>query len=408
MDDKSALKVGITSIILIVLIAVLLIWKSGIFIRATGYELVGKFENINGLLTGAEVRYRGFKVGTVASVDPKPGDIRVYFWVKANIEVPEGSYLRVVFDGLIGEKYLDIRPDPKGKVILKPGSVLEGYATSSLADFVDVGTRNLEDTKAILESMRDVFTSQDVMNSLKSVVISTDKITYSINTLLQEMNKLASSGEINRIVTSLREVTDSLSTMTNQIQENILTEDTGNNINEIIYNLKIFTERLNDILPGAENDGAVSTRNASSPGKIIQDLRALKVKPQFELRYSTLNKLANYDALVDFKFRSSFIRAGIGDRLGTTQLLNIQQGFILSKSFTTRVGLINTEPGLGLDLKPFEKLCLSLEAYNLNNMQLDILSRYNVMKYFDLLFDLRKDAASNSYSNFLFGVSYHP
>ena len=97
-------KVGFVSFLMLSMIGALMMWQSTLLMRASGYELKGEFQNINGLLNGAEVRYRGFKVGRVSKVSPGPKKILVSFYVKDDIEVPQGSELRVIFDGLIGEK----------------------------------------------------------------------------------------------------------------------------------------------------------------------------------------------------------------------------------------------------------------------------------------------------------------
>jgi len=80
MSKTSPFKVGIFSILMVVVITSLLIWKSGILIKATGYNLIGEFEHVNGLLNGAAVSYRGYKVGTVSKVIPGPKSIKVTYF----------------------------------------------------------------------------------------------------------------------------------------------------------------------------------------------------------------------------------------------------------------------------------------------------------------------------------------
>jgi len=49
----------------IILIGMVIIWKSEIFLVGQGYELRASFESIEGLTIGSEVRFRGLKVGKV-------------------------------------------------------------------------------------------------------------------------------------------------------------------------------------------------------------------------------------------------------------------------------------------------------------------------------------------------------
>ena len=68
-------KVGLTTVIALVVLAMIISWKSEIFLIRTGYELIGSFKSIEGLTIGSEVRYRGFNIGKVMSIDPTPKDI---------------------------------------------------------------------------------------------------------------------------------------------------------------------------------------------------------------------------------------------------------------------------------------------------------------------------------------------
>ncbi|MFC1483368.1 MlaD family protein [Candidatus Margulisiibacteriota bacterium] len=79
---KNYIKVGIFTIIVICMTLVLITWKSRIFVRAGGYEVVGSFKTISGLAKGAPVRYRGYQIGTVAKIEPTHKDIRVTIWIK--------------------------------------------------------------------------------------------------------------------------------------------------------------------------------------------------------------------------------------------------------------------------------------------------------------------------------------
>ena len=113
--DKHAFRVGLISFVMCLMIATLLIWISGIFLRAGGYELKGRFSTVNGLLPGDDVRYRGYKVGRVFSIKPSPDHIEVSFRVRQGTNIPKNSKLRVLFDGLIGEKYMGVIPNTNEK-----------------------------------------------------------------------------------------------------------------------------------------------------------------------------------------------------------------------------------------------------------------------------------------------------
>jgi phospholipid/cholesterol/gamma-HCH transport system substrate-binding protein len=90
-----------------------------------GYELVARFERIDGLEVGADVKIAGIKVGRVLSqeVDPATWRAKVRFSVKAGLEIPADSTAAVASAGLLGGKYLSLVPGGEDRM-LKPGEEL--------------------------------------------------------------------------------------------------------------------------------------------------------------------------------------------------------------------------------------------------------------------------------------------
>lgn len=91
----------------------------------TGYPLRAKFDRIDGLNVGADVRVAGVKVGavTAARIDPKTFLAEVSFSVQLGIELPKDSSAEITSDGLLGGKYLSLVPGGDATV-LQPGQVV--------------------------------------------------------------------------------------------------------------------------------------------------------------------------------------------------------------------------------------------------------------------------------------------
>ncbi|MCP4050969.1 MAG: MCE family protein [bacterium] len=410
MEQENAFKVGFISLLMFIAIALLLVWKSGIFLRASGYELIGEFQSISGLLNGAEVRYRGYKVGKVASVKPGPENVKAYFWIKSGVSIPEGSTLRVVFDGLVGEKYIDIRPDPESKKMLKSGDSLYGYATSSLADFVDVGTQNLEHTKAILATLRDVLTEDSFSGAMKNMMLSMERMTNDLSRVVKSITDEAQSKSFVRIVNNLEETTASLQKMLLDIQNTVVNPEVLQNVEVTLGNLAGFSGDLKNLLSYDDVNGDSSrVFKKNSPATWIRTLSSLKIKPDIGLQYYKTNKMAYYFTDVDFNFGEYFFRTGIGDRLGSLSMLNFQQGLHLTESLATRFGVFYTKPGLAFDYKAHPRMVFSLEAYDINSLELEFMGRMNLMENLGLIIGVKDDPFNKgSYNNFSVGISYKP
>ncbi len=77
-----------------------------------GYELLARFEKIDGLSEGADVRLGGIKVGTVVrqELDTEAYLAVVHLSLDPNIELPEDTSAAVVSESLLGGKYMSLTP----------------------------------------------------------------------------------------------------------------------------------------------------------------------------------------------------------------------------------------------------------------------------------------------------------
>ncbi len=88
-----------------------------------GYRLLARFDHIDGLSVGSDVRLAGVTVGQVVSerVDPASYQAEVAFTVRDGIRLPTDSSAVVTSDSLLGGKYLALQPGGADQV-LKPGA----------------------------------------------------------------------------------------------------------------------------------------------------------------------------------------------------------------------------------------------------------------------------------------------
>lgn len=91
-----------------------------------GYRVEARFNAIDGLAVGSDVRIGGVKVGSVVGqrIDPKTYRAVVSLSLLPEVEVPADSVARVSSDGLLGSKYVKIEPGG-AKERIKPGGRFE-------------------------------------------------------------------------------------------------------------------------------------------------------------------------------------------------------------------------------------------------------------------------------------------
>ena len=90
-----------------------------------GNDYVARFNRIDGVNPGGDVRMSGIKVGTVKSVaiDPKSFVAIVHLTVDRAVALPSDTSAEVASDGLLGGKYLSLVPGGDEKTISPGGEI---------------------------------------------------------------------------------------------------------------------------------------------------------------------------------------------------------------------------------------------------------------------------------------------
>jgi len=101
---------------------------------ASGYSLRARFERIDGMSVGSDVRLAGVKVGSVtaARVDPQTYQADVTFTVQSAVKLPRDSSAEITSDGLLGGKYLSLVPGGDETMLADGGTVTITQSAVSL------------------------------------------------------------------------------------------------------------------------------------------------------------------------------------------------------------------------------------------------------------------------------------
>ena len=77
-----------------------------------GYVISARFERIDGIDVGSEVRISGINVGrvTAQSLDPDTYTASVVMQIDDGIELPDDSFAKINMDGLLGGSYIALLP----------------------------------------------------------------------------------------------------------------------------------------------------------------------------------------------------------------------------------------------------------------------------------------------------------
>ncbi len=86
-----------------------------------GYDLTARFQRVDGVNVGSDVRISGVKVGVVRAVDLDPETYlaRLTLAINQGVDVLDDSTARIASDGLLGGAYVAI--EPAGMDVLAAG-----------------------------------------------------------------------------------------------------------------------------------------------------------------------------------------------------------------------------------------------------------------------------------------------
>jgi phospholipid/cholesterol/gamma-HCH transport system substrate-binding protein len=103
-----------------------------------GYTLRAKFDRIDGLDAGGDVRISGIKVGQVLAqeLDPTTYRAQVVFSVRNGIELPADSSAAIVSSGLLGGKYLSLVPGGDDKLLGDGEEITLTQSSVNLEDLI--------------------------------------------------------------------------------------------------------------------------------------------------------------------------------------------------------------------------------------------------------------------------------
>jgi phospholipid/cholesterol/gamma-HCH transport system substrate-binding protein len=100
-----------------------------------GYELIAKFDRIDGLSPGNDVKLSGIKIGTIIeqSLDPDTFFAVVRMEIDSAIRLPDDSSAKITSEGLLGGNYLALEPGGSDE-LLEAGD--EIYITQGSVDLL--------------------------------------------------------------------------------------------------------------------------------------------------------------------------------------------------------------------------------------------------------------------------------
>ena len=133
--NRNLLETVMGAVVIVVAVIFLVFAYHSAEIRSVaGYQLSAKFDHIDGVREGADVRISGIKVGSIlaTSLDPKTFQAVVRLSIDNSVKLPTDTIASVTQNGLLGDQYVSLIPGASNKMIAAGGELYNTQSAPNL------------------------------------------------------------------------------------------------------------------------------------------------------------------------------------------------------------------------------------------------------------------------------------
>jgi phospholipid/cholesterol/gamma-HCH transport system substrate-binding protein len=255
----SELKIGVVSIVAIILAATLIFLLSGqggFFWQR--YSLKTIFTNVAGLGSGAPVRVAGVEVGTVEGVQFVGDRVEIVMQVNKSQQarITNKSVATLGSISLLGEAAVDITPSSDGVSIPEWGYVPSAVPPATLADVTNQASTGIQQLNGLIADIRSgrgtmgqLVTNDALYRELNGLITAAEQVAQNITagrgTLGRLANDPAAAQALEASMKNLQDVTARIRAGEGSIGK-LLNDDTlAKSLSSTTTNLDAITGRLN-------------------------------------------------------------------------------------------------------------------------------------------------------------------
>ncbi|MES2330680.1 MAG: MlaD family protein [Bacteroidota bacterium] len=142
---------------LVFLVVLLYMLGKNISLFGSTYVLKARFENIQGLVAGSNVRYAGIQAGTVKEIGIlNDTTIEVVMLIEKDMQsvIRKNAVVSISTDGLVGNKVVNISPSKQTAELAKEGDALFSRKSVNTDDMIQTLYNTNQDVAVIAASLR--------------------------------------------------------------------------------------------------------------------------------------------------------------------------------------------------------------------------------------------------------------
>lgn len=240
-----------------------------------------------------------------------------------------------------------------------------------------------DDIRTVTAATREMIASPATRQWMETMVTNLAETSENLKTLSARAAKLLgdekTAADLHTTLANVREITENLAVVTERTKVFFTEERNLENIQSTLENLRVVSEEGVEVTRKADRALDRVERTMDRLGEAAKPLSPSQVEGYIGLEATNDRGLrADFDLRLQYGSDPlDFWRVGIRD-VGDSERLNLQKSVPLGSGAWVRLGLIQSKAGLGLDYRASSALTLEAEAYNPDDVQLDLRGIYEL------------------------------
>jgi phospholipid/cholesterol/gamma-HCH transport system substrate-binding protein len=426
MRTGAETKVGIITLVAILLLAAYLFYVRGYRAAASTYTVCVIFSDARGLQRGDPVRMVGVKIGEVSAVEiNKELKAETTLSIDRKYTLYDNYKFQIARTGIIQERFVDVVPEPPTPQVgkLTNEACVEGVVQPALQDLIATSSQVLENLNRTSRALNVVLTDQEILEGLRNALQSFTAAATAASTLAETTASFAqtSQPEIMATLLELRAAAANIQTTTEALRTQLTTgpaladieatlgsareaaanaaritgslatvvdnpefqqqvsgtvsalHDAAESAKQVGEDMEVFSGELRKAAPTIPKLAGEAGELAGTAEAIRERLKPPEIDAAFDVLYSGKADRWFSSGRLDFHTRPDrFFRLGLDD-IGEENDFNAQVGDRRGE-LTVRYGLVRSRLGVGVDLSLPHRSVLSVDVFDPNELRADVLA----------------------------------
>ncbi|MBM3449435.1 MAG: MCE family protein [Armatimonadetes bacterium] len=438
---RTEAKIGFFVVIAVILFLGLFAFLGRGLLQEPGYRLDILFANGEGTAPGAPVTMAGVQIGTIRSISlTADNQVLVVARVRPGVEIPVGSRFLIGSTTLLGGRTVQIVPGTPIRGYYSAGARIRGEVPPTIGQLFERVALVADDLRDAIADARVVLNTtnravelvgrtidsvnalasderlrRSLLRSVQNVEAATarfDRIvswtgapvhetaenfrvmSRDLAALAAQLQRFGDSvvgdGEVSRqirtTVTSIESTARRIDEMTRTLQAGLINEKQMGEVRGLIADTRKTVQQAGETLKQADtaiDQVAGVVRHTTTAIPMLPSLRFT-----YELWWDSASALRHDIDVWGARGQPRYYRFGIHD-LGRGNLLQVQAGFRLDDALGWRLGIVDSQVGIGLDYQLAPRWTTILDLYNFNRLTLNFASFYEFQQGFSLSLHVR-------------------